>query len=79
MTSNLPNINGASVVYGRALRILEHINAREYARQVEANKGRKLRSYRPPYDADLLVNAMNKGDEEMLKGLVASYAYHIYN
>ncbi len=78
MTDNMPNINGASTVYSRALRILAHINALEYARQKTANKGRALRSYRPPYDADLLITAMNKGDEETLKGLIATYAYEIY-
>lgn len=66
--SNLPNFPGASVVYARAEKIASHLNAQEYARQSAAARGRKFR-FTPNYDAAVIIDAMNKGDEETLKSM----------
>lgn len=74
---NLPNFPGASVVYTRAALVLEHINATAYARQKAAAKGRKFR-FAPNSDADLLVRAMNEGDEELLKSMNNQFRHIIF-
>lgn len=75
--SNLPNFPGAAVVYRRAEAILQALNSDEYKRQLAANKGRKLKSYRPPAESDAIVDAMNKGNEEALKAATHEYRHLI--
>ena len=69
-TSNLPNWDGASAVYSRCYRFLE----------LMAQNGHVSQSYwrgKPTCttseEMDLLVSALNEGDEERLKGLVMLY------
>jgi hypothetical protein len=74
MTSNLPNWNGASIVYARASQICEWLNARRYTEQKAAARGKKFR-FMPSYDADLIIKAMAAGDEESLKAMNAQFMH----
>lgn len=62
--SNLPNWPGASHCYSKAYRILESMLKRAYTH--------KIRPYYdwPSFDSIRLVEALNKGDEEEIKGLL---------
>lgn len=68
--SNLPNWPGADVTYERAAKILDalakkgHVRVERIGRRVECT---------PSDDMNTLIAAMNKGDEETLKGLVLHY------
>ena len=68
--SNLPEWGGASAVYSRCYKFLE----------LMAQHGHVTQSYRrgqatcaTSEEMDLLVSALNEGDEERLKGLVMLY------
>ena len=73
MEGNLPNWNGASVVYSKAYRMLGNM----------ARRGCSVRNYqRGGYrcfvndDMTDLISALSKGDEEKIKGLLL--LTHIY-
>lgn len=71
--TNLPDFPGAAVVYERAERIAAHINRNAYQAQRAAHKG-SMKKFRfvPSGDADHIIRAMNTGDEETLKAVIAS-------
>lgn len=66
--NNLPDFPGASVVYSRASMIAAHLNAQEYDAQRKKVKGRKFK-FSPNRDASILIDAMNRGDEDVLKAM----------
>jgi hypothetical protein len=69
MQENLPPWAGASAVYSRAYRQLERMAAAGLAGQVRNSRGRTVRCVPDERMTDL-TEAMNKGDEETLKGMV---------
>lgn len=73
MNSNLPKFPGAAVVYERAQRIANHINRSAYRAQRAAHKGSMKRfRFIPSDDANHIIRAMNEGDEEALKAIIAA-------
>jgi hypothetical protein len=68
----LPNWPGASKCYSRAYRILE-------AMQLRTCKGKKRgQADWPSFDAKRLIEALNKGDEEEIKGLLLmTHVYYV--
>ena len=67
---NLPTWNGASAVYSKAQRMLEEMSSRGHV-TVERVRG-TTRSY-PSQEMNLLISALNEGDEERIKGLLLLY------
>ena len=64
---NLPTWSGASVVYGRCQKLLEHMAKNGHVTQKK--RGRRKFCVTSP-DMDHVILAMNKGDEEQLKGIL---------
>ncbi len=60
---NLPDWPKASVVYSRCYRLLERMAASGH---VEKRRGRCY----PSPEMDRLIEALNKGEEEYLKGIL---------
>jgi hypothetical protein len=77
-TGNLPEWPGASEVYSRAYGILEEIQQKFMAGNTsdKTDKGWKAyvkKSGWPPEEVRGLVAALNRGDEEFLKGAILQY------
>jgi hypothetical protein len=70
MSSNLPNWPGASEVYSRAYKVLENMAGRGHVTVLG------MRSHVSD-DMSKLIFALNRGDEEIIKGLLLQT--HIYN
>lgn len=70
MSSNLPNWPGASEVYSRAYKVLENMAGRGHVTVL----GRRSHV---SDDMNKLIFALNRGDEEVIKGLLLQT--HIYN
>ena len=71
MNGNLPPWKGASAVYSRAYRILANLNRTAATAQMEtARKRRRAFHFDPPEEARELIEALGKGNEEHIKGLV---------
>ena len=68
----LPNFPGAETVYRRAETICQKMNANEYKAQRAACKNKRFR-FHPSSDACSIIDAMNRGDEEMLKAAIYAY------
>lgn len=71
-TGNLPSWPGAAVVYSRAASLATEMCRRAYQSQRSKTK-KKLSRFHPPKEATRIIDAMNKGDEEVLKGIVIEY------
>ena len=79
--SNLPTWSGASACYSRAYRVLESMAKRASPYQMVRmgdTSGRRSSSYIIAYNEDMneLIDALNKGDEERIKGLLL--LTHVY-
>lgn len=61
--SNLPDWPGASRCYSRAYRLLERM-----AEQGHVRKG--FFGCTPSFEMDKLIEALSKGDEEVIKGML---------
>ena len=72
MTSNLPAWPGASKVYSKAYRVLERMSRNT---KVNYHRGRYICDG-PSDDMQALIDALNEGDEERIKGLLLMS--HIY-
>lgn len=70
--SNLPAWPGADVCYARAGKINEHLCRTSYA-AAKVKKG-----WRPPEEVTELIQAMNRGDEEVIKAACLRYS-HIWS
>jgi hypothetical protein len=70
MSSNLPNWPGACEVYSRAYKVLENMAGRGHVMVLG------MRSHVSD-DMSKLIFALNRGDEEVIKGLLLQT--HIYN
>ena len=71
--SNLPNFDGAAVVYNRAEKIAAHLNASTYSVQ-RANYTRKTGfKFSPDAEASAICEAMGRGDEHFLKAAIIKY------
>lgn len=69
---NLPDFPGAAIVYERAQRVATFLNRQAYQVQRAAHKGSAKRfRFSPSGEADHLIRAMNAGDEETLKAVIA--------
>ena len=73
MSSNLPNWAGADVAYKRASEWTSAVAKKAYDAFVETRKKRSDKFY-VPEDVTTMINAMNIGDEEVMKGLNATYS-----
>ena len=73
-----PSWSGAATVYARCGAICKALNEAAYAAQTSKSKGKKLKQFSPSPDAELIIEAMNKGDEESLKAIAGSYLYRHY-
>ena len=79
MTSNLPNWPGEDVVYSKAYRVLEEIQQKYMAGNTKNKSARGWKKYLkktnwPPVEVQDLIDALNKGDEEFLKGALMQYS-----
>jgi len=63
--SNLPSWQGAAAAYGRAYRILAEMGRGGHVRLVKV--GRRTVCV-PSVEMDAAIDALNKGDEERVKG-----------
>ena len=61
--ANLPNWHGADEAYRRAYVWTAAVNARAYA------SAKDKRRWVQPDDVTEMINALNQGDEETIKGL----------
>jgi hypothetical protein len=75
--SNLPNWSGAEAVYSKAYAVLDSMAKRGHVTVSSRIVGRKnAKVCHVSDDMESLIKALNKGDEEKIKGLL-SYR-HIY-
>lgn len=75
--SNLPNWAGAEAVYSKAYAVLANMANRGHVTQTNKIVGRKNQTVcYVSDDMENLIDALNKGDEEKIKGLLL-YT-HIY-
>ena len=70
----LPAWQGAYAVYGRLMTVAETLNHHEYQAQRRAAK-RPLKTFTPNADAEIITQALGKGDEETCKALLAKHFY----
>ena len=77
---SLPNWKGASELYSVAYRILERMarDGHGTAPRIHKRTLRVLRQGSTSTEMDTLIKALNKGDEEEVKGLLLSYPYDRY-
>lgn len=75
MSGNLPAWSGASDVYSRAYRALELMGAAEWRAEINRCRktGRKPRGIVPSEDMTDLIDALSKGEEERIKGLMLRF------
>lgn len=75
---SLPTWPGAQAVYRNLRAITEKLCAEAYASQKAAHRkaGRKglPKTFTPPVEAEDIISALNKGDEQTLKGIQMRYA-----
>ena len=73
----LPSWPGAEHVYRTLNKVAEKLCADAYAKQLAAHRkrGRKglPKTFTPPDEAEEIIRALNKGDEETLKGIQMRY------
>lgn len=70
--SNLPEWNGAATVYDRCETICRVLNARKYEHDRRNDKRKSFR-FTSHDDARAIIDAMNKGNEEILKAFCHEY------
>ena len=69
-----PNWPGAESVYARLLKLATEIQTREYAAQRAKDKRKSFR-FVPNIDGLAISAALNRGDEEECKALLATHMY----
>lgn len=79
---NLPAWKGASECYSKAYRILEkmaqHGHVKKYWKSFHFKNGDQYQCY-PSADMTNLIDALNKGDKETIKGLLLQDYYMEYD
>ena len=68
--NSLPSWPNADAVYGRAYRVLERMAQAGHATKAVVSRGRVLHPGSVSQDMRDLIDALNKGDEERIKGLL---------
>jgi len=74
--SNLPKWKGADRVYSYLYRVLEKMGLENWQAELATSKKRRRKikkSPAPTEDMVMIIKALNKGDEESLKGIQMHY------
>lgn len=75
--SNLPDWPGADAVYATANAILARMGRRGHATPAVTRRGRVVAPGTVSDEMRALIDALNKGDEETIKGLLLqTHVYH---
>lgn len=75
MADNLPQWPGAATAYSRAYLWTNAVAAESY-RAAYAMEKRRPKNWRVPEDVATAIDALNRGDEEMIKALNWRYVRH---
>jgi len=74
--SNLPSWPGAAAVYSKAYRVLENMARRGHATPPVKRRGKIVKPGTVSDEMEALIDALNRGDEETIKGLLLQT--HVY-